>query len=90
MVGGGHWRGVTTGAERVGGCCLFIPGGKSNDKKLKIREAEPRPLVATNQLKNTKTNQKTVSVVGGVFEMRRYCGGTYGGEDITSFGRRIN
>ncbi len=25
-----------------------------------------------------------------MFEMRRYCGGTYGGDDITSFGRRIN
>jgi hypothetical protein len=22
--------------------------------------------------------------------MRRYCGGTYGGDDITSFGRPIN
>jgi hypothetical protein len=46
--------------------------------------------VAANQLKNTTTIQKTVSVVGAVFEMRHYCGGTYGGDDITLFGRQIN
>jgi hypothetical protein len=31
-----------------------------------------------------------VSVVEGAFEMKRYCGGTYGGDNITSFGRQIN
>jgi hypothetical protein len=47
--------------------------------------------VAANHLKNTTTKPKdNVGGGGGVFEMRCYCGGTYGGDDITSFGHQIN
>jgi hypothetical protein len=31
---GGYWRGDATGAERVGGCCLFVPDGGLNNEKI--------------------------------------------------------
>ncbi len=45
--------------------------------------------MAATQLKNATTNQKTVGREG-VFEMKHYCGGMYGGDNITSFGYQIN
>ncbi len=41
--GGERLKGDATRAERVGGGCLFVPAGKLNDKKSKIRGAETRP-----------------------------------------------
>ncbi len=49
------------------------------------------PTLGGRQSIKKRHNQPYDSVGGGgLFEMRRYCGGAYGGDDITSFGRRIN
>ncbi len=73
-----------------GGGCLFVLGGELNDKKIEKRLAEPALALGGRQSIKKRHNQPNNSVGGeGLFEMRRYCGGTYGRDDITSFGCQI-
>jgi hypothetical protein len=88
--GGRRLRGDATGAEREGGGCLFVPAGKLNAKKIENKTGGAQALGGRQSIKKYH-NQPDDSVGGGgLFEMRGYCGGMYGGDDITSFGRRIN
>ena len=69
-----------------GGGCLFVPAGELNDKKIENKTGGAQALGGRQSIKKHH-NQPDDSVGGGgLFEMRRYCGGTYGGDDITSFG----
>jgi hypothetical protein len=79
--GGGTFERRRDRGGMCGGGCLFVPAGKLNNKKA---------LGGRQSIKKCH-NQPSDSVGGGgLFEVRRYCGGTYGGDDITSFGHRIN
>jgi hypothetical protein len=61
-----------------------------NDKKNEYKTGRAQALGGRQSIKKHH-NQPDDSVGGGgLFEIRRYCGGTYGGDDITSFGRQIN
>jgi hypothetical protein len=73
-----------------GGGCLFVPAGKLNDKKIENKTGGAQALGGCQSIKK-RHNQPDDSVSGrGLFEMRHYCGGMYGGDNITSFGRQIN
>jgi hypothetical protein len=90
MVGAGRLRGDATGVERVGGGHLLIPAGELNDKKNKNKRGGAQAFSSRQSIKK-RHDQPNDSVGGGeLFEVRRYCGGTYGGDNITSFGHRIN
>ncbi len=78
------------GRNVCGGGCLFVPAGELNDTKIENKRGGDQALGGRQSIKKCH-NQPYDSVSGGgLFEMRRYCGGTYGGDDITSFCRRIN
>ncbi len=73
-----------------GGGCLFVPAGELNNKKIENKTGGAQALGGRQSIKK-HPNQPNDSVGGGgLFEMRRYCGGTYGGDDITLFGRQIH
>ncbi len=75
----------------MGVFCLFVPGGKSKNKKIENKRGRAQALGGRQSIKKCNNQPKdSVGGGGGVFEMNRYCCGTYGGDDITSFGRRIN
>jgi hypothetical protein len=88
--GGGRLKGDATGAERVGGGLSLRSGRRIERQKIENKRGGDQALGGRQSIKK-RHNQPYDSVGGGgLFEMRRYCGGTYGGDDITSFGRRIN
>ncbi len=59
-------------------------------KKIENKRGRDQALGGRQSIKK-RHNQPYDSVSGGgLFEMRCYSGGMYGGDDITSFGRRIN
>ncbi len=58
--------------------------------KIENKRGGAQALGGRQSIKNATTNEKTVSVVGGGVEMRCYCGGTYGGDNVTLFGHQIN
>ena len=85
--GGGRLRGDATGAERVGGGLSLRSGRRIERQKIKNKRGGDQTLGGRQSIKKCH-NQLYDSVGGGgLFEMRRYCGGTYGGDDITLFGR---
>jgi hypothetical protein len=74
----------------VWGGCLFVPAVELNDKIIENKRGGAQALGGRQSIKK-RHNQPNDSVGGGgLFEVRHYCVGTYGGDDITSFGRRIN
>jgi hypothetical protein len=57
-----------------------------NNKKIENKRGGSQVLGGRQSIKKRNNQPKDSVGGGGVFEMRRYCGGTYGGDDITSFG----
>jgi hypothetical protein len=89
-VGGRRLKGDATGAERVGGGLSLRSGRRIERQKIENKRGGDQALGGRQSIKK-RHNQPDDSVGGGgLFEVRRYCGGTYGGDDITWFGRRIN
>jgi hypothetical protein len=62
--GGGHWRGDATRAECVGGCCLFILGGKLSHEKIKNKRGRAQALGGLQSIKK-RNNQPKDRVYGG-------------------------
>ncbi len=49
--GGGRLRGDATGAERVGGGCLFVPAGELNFKKIENKTGRAQALGGCQSIK---------------------------------------
>ncbi len=66
-------------AECMGGCCLFVWGGKLNNETIKREEIMNWPWVAAISSSDTTINQLLESAMEGMMERTRGPSGAYGG-----------
>ena len=89
-----RWGGAFERRRDQGGTCVgglsLRSGRRIERQKIENKRGGDQALGGRQSIKK-RHNQPYDSVGGGgLFEMRRYCGVLYGGDNITLFGRRIN